>query len=59
MMAGKTTGRPSVWTRRWVWAVAATAAVFAAGFALGVGSQGDDGSRCAALSHVEAVVDRG
>lgn len=59
MMAGKTTGRASFWTRRWVWTVAAALTVFAAGFALGAGSQGDEGSRCAALSHVETVVDRG
>lgn len=56
MMAGKTTGKSPIWSRRWAWAVAATLAVFAAGFALGAGSQGDDGSRCAAI---EQAVDRG
>lgn len=58
MMAGKTAGKSPIWSRRWVWTVAATLAIFGAGFALGTGSQGDVGPRCAALPHVEAV-DRG
>ena len=55
MMASKAPGQTPVWRRRWVWAIAATLAVFAAGFALGAGSQSDDGSRCAASPRVVAV----
>lgn len=55
MMAGKTAGKGPIWSRRWVWTVAATLAVFAAGFALGAGSQSDDGDRCAAASLMEVV----
>ncbi|MDJ0454079.1 hypothetical protein [Gordonia amicalis] len=55
MMAGKTAGKGPVWARRWVWTSLAALAIFGAGVAIGAGSQGDDGSRCAALSHVEAV----
>lgn len=58
MMASRTNGQTPVWRRRWLWTVIASLAIFGAGFALGAGSQGDAGSRCAALSHVGAV-DRG
>ena len=56
MMAGKTAGKSPAWARRWVWTSLATLAIFGAGVALGAGSQGDDGARCAASPQVEAVV---